>query len=69
MPAAVSTSIAAAVIIGIGVGIITLILCSAFFHEPAPPLPAALVDQGTSGILHREGRHRPDDRILTSDAN
>ena len=23
----------------------------------APPLPFSLVDRGTSGILHREGRH------------
>jgi hypothetical protein len=26
----------------------------------APPLPATLVDRGTNGILHREGRHRPE---------
>jgi hypothetical protein len=27
------------------------------------PLPAALVDRGTSGILHREGRQRPATRL------
>jgi hypothetical protein len=32
-------------------------------HDCAPPLPAALVDRGTSGILHREGRQRPADRL------
>jgi hypothetical protein len=29
------------------------------FCRNAPPLPAALVDRGTSGVLHREGRQRP----------
>ena len=29
----------------------------------AAPLPAALVDRGTSGILHREGRQRPAARL------
>jgi hypothetical protein len=37
-------------------------------HDCSPPLPAALVDRGTSGVLYREGRQRPAAHVVTSAA-